>query len=311
MANAVITVTTSTIEKMKDYYKTSMVAKVPQGAIFAAKTSSCSITAYKSGKVLFQGKGAESESSKWGKREPTKTKTSSPKKTHEFAPPKNIASLSIIGSDEVGTGDYFGPITVVASYVSSDNLATLKALGVKDSKNLTDPQIIDIAKLLIKTIPYSLLTLHNPKYNELQKKGYSQGKMKALLHNQAINHLLKKVEGKQLDGILIDQFAEPGVYFNYLKAVKDVRKENVYLATKAEGIHLSVAASSIIARYAFLKEMDKLSTNAGFTVPKGAGSHVDDAAAKLINKQGEEALWTFTKHHFANTDKAKRIARKM
>ncbi|OZM57926.1 ribonuclease HIII [Lottiidibacillus patelloidae] len=311
MANSVITVNAITIEKMKDHYKPYLTGKTPQGAVFAAKVDGCSITAYKSGKVLFQGKEAESESGIWGISNPKDKKKVSTKKVHNFAPPKNIGTMSIIGSDEVGTGDYFGPITVVASYVSSDHIPTLQALGVKDSKNLTDPQIIEIAKILIKTIPYSLLTLHNPKYNELQKKGYSQGKMKALLHNQAINHLLRKIEGQKLDGILIDQFAEPGVYFNYLKAEKSVMKENVYLATKAEGIHLSVASSSIIARYAFLKEMDELSTKAGFTIPKGAGSHVDNAAAKLIKQQGAEALWTFTKHHFANTEKAKKIAEKI
>jgi ribonuclease HIII len=310
MANAVLTVTMNNIEKMKTHYRQAIVAKTPPGAVFAAKLDGCSITAYKSGKVLFQGRKAETEASIWGTSVPSKTKSSSPKKAHQFAPPKNIATLSIIGSDEVGTGDYFGPITVVSSYVAADQMSKLKAIGVKDSKNLSDEQIINMAKVLIKEIPYSLLTLHNPKYNELQKKGYSQGKMKALLHNQAINHLVKKIAGQKLDGILIDQFAEPGVYFNYLKAEKNVLKENVYLATKAEGIHLSVAASSIIARYAFLKEMDELSVKAGMRIPKGAGSHVDDAAAKLIKQQGEEALWTYTKHHFANTEKAKKIAYK-
>lgn len=68
---------------------------------------------------------------------------------------------------------------------------------------------------------------------------------------------------------------------------------------------MSVAAASIIARYAFLIEMDKLSKAAGFDIPKGAGPHVDKAAAKLIKLHGEEALRQFTKLHFANTQKAK------
>ena len=67
----------------------------------------------------------------------------------------------------------------------------LKELGVRDSKELTDAKIIEIAKQLVSFIPYSLLVLHNEKYNAFQEKGMSQGKMKALLHNKALSNVLK------------------------------------------------------------------------------------------------------------------------
>ncbi|MDI3411239.1 hypothetical protein QKW52_17160 [Bacillus sonorensis] len=73
---------------------------------------------------------------------------------------------------------------------------------------------------------------------------------------------------------------------------------------------MAVAAASIIARYSFLMEMNKLSKEAGMTLPKGAGPLVDEAAASLIRKHGEAALGHFTKLHFANTQKAKRLASK-
>ena len=34
-------------------------------------------------------------------------------------------NMSTIGSDEVGTGDYFGPIVVTATFVSKDNIEFL------------------------------------------------------------------------------------------------------------------------------------------------------------------------------------------
>lgn len=301
------------MKKLETHYSQYKVDKLPPGSIFVAKLPSCTITAYKSGKVLFQGGAAQVEASKWGASESTNPaasgvkSTAKPKAQHGYAPPKDIAELSIIGSDEVGTGDYFGPMTVVASYVSKDKIPLLKELGVKDSKNLNDTQICEIAKDIIEVIPYSLLILHNPKYNQLQSSGMTQGKIKALLHNQAINHLFDKIAPTQPDGILIDQFAEPGVYFRHLQDQKRVIKENVYFSTKAEGVHLSVAASSIIARYAFVKQFEKLSNKAGMTLPKGAGAQVDVAAAKLIKKLGVEALGEFTKLHFANTEKAKKL----
>ncbi|TFD92466.1 ribonuclease HIII [Jeotgalibacillus sp. R-1-5s-1] len=304
MPNTVLTVSQSDLQKMQDYYKRSLKSNPPQGAVFAAKTPTYSVTAYKSGKVLFQGKDGETEAAKWG--------TADAKRTVKAAAssadlPQNIATMSLIGTDEVGTGDYFGPITVVAAYVKKEQIPLLKELGVKDSKHLTDETIVKIAKDLIRTIPYSLLTLPNEKYNEKQAQGWSQGKIKAVLHNQAILHLLKKMNQEKPEGVLIDQFAEKQVYYRHIQNEKTIYRQNVYFSTKAEGIHLAVASASIIARYAFIKAMDQLSEKAGFTIPKGAGAKVDQAAAKLIRKFGEEELYTFAKVHFANTQKAKKL----
>ena len=65
------------------------------------------------------------------------------------------------------------------------------------------------------------------------------------------------------------------------------------LATKAEGIHVAVAAASIIARYSFVQHFEKLSAKAGFKIPKGAGAQVDVAAARLIKEKGKEVLTVF------------------
>ncbi|PLT30226.1 ribonuclease HIII [Peribacillus deserti] len=313
MSNSVLVLDSATILKMKSHYISSLAEKVPPGGIFSAKLQGCSITAYKSGKVLFQGPAAEAESAKWGsapKGSAAPAKSLSSVKTHEYSPPKNVAELSLIGSDEVGTGDFFGPMTVVAVYASTAQLPLLKELGVKDSKNLKDPQIIEIGSQIKDVVPYSLLVLDNEKYNEMQAKGMSQGKMKALLHNQAIKKLLQKISPETPDGVLIDQFAQPGVFFNYLKGIERFKAKNIYLSTKAEGLHLSVAAASILARYAFVKHFELLSEKAGFTLPKGAGPAVDIAGARLLYEKGEEGLSQFTKMHFANTEKAKAIFRK-
>ncbi|CAG9619572.1 ribonuclease HIII [Sutcliffiella rhizosphaerae] len=315
MSYQVLQVSTSILNKMEIFYKDHRLEKLPVGAIFAAKSPSCNITAYKSGKVLFQGKGADEEAKIWqefgantapqkAKKAPTGTT-----KAHKTSLPEGFSSLSVIGSDEVGTGDYFGPITVCAAYVKKEQMAKLKDLGVQDSKALNDEKIIRIAKEIIPHIPYSLLVLHNEKYNEMQQKGMTQGKMKALLHNKALQHVLNKIAPDKPDAILIDQFAESGVYYRHIAQQQQIVRENVYFHTKAEGLHLSVAAASIIARYSFLQEMDKLSELAGITIPKGAGAKVDEAGAKVISKHGEAFLNQVAKVHFANTSKAKKLLR--
>ncbi|WP_102263809.1 ribonuclease HIII [Mesobacillus jeotgali] len=308
MGNSVLQKSPEEIKKMKEYYSKFLIDKLPPGSVFAAKTPSCAITAYKSGKVLFQGKDGETEAARWGTAlAPSAKKAAAPIPGSHL--PKNIGEISIIGSDEVGTGDYFGPITVVAAYVRRQDIPVLKELGVQDSKNLKDDKIIEIAKQLVTFLPHSLLTLHNEKYNQMQMKGMSQGKMKALLHNQAIHHVLEKIAPEKPEAILIDEFAKEQIYYAHLKGQKKIIRENVLFSTKAEGIHLGVAAASMIARYAFVRHFENLSKRAGFTIPKGAGAAVDKAAARLILEKGTEVLPEFVKLHFANTEKAKKIAR--
>jgi len=309
MSQVVLKLSNAQIEKMALHYKPFLLPKIPPGGVFAAKLTSCSVTAYKSGKVLFQGSSCESEAKKWGQPELTAT-TKAPSSSKSSNLPDQFETLSVIGSDEVGTGDFFGPITVVAAYVKKDHIPLLKELGVKDSKGLKDDQIAVIAKQIKEVIPYSLLTLQNEKYNQLQQSGMSQGKLKALLHNQAIGHVLNKIAPEKPEAILIDQFAKKEVYYQYLKGQKVIQTENVYFSTKAESVHLAVAAASILARYAFVQHFDKLSKEAGFTIPKGAGAQVDIAAAKLIKSKGKDVLPHFVKLHFANTDKAWNLIKK-
>ena len=60
-------------------------------------------------------------------------------------------------------------------------------------QKLNDQKIIELVEQLITFIPHSLLTLDNPKYNDRQAIGWSQVKMKAVLHNEAIKMLPKKL----------------------------------------------------------------------------------------------------------------------
>jgi ribonuclease HIII len=310
LGNVVLKKSLNEMMEMKNYYSKSLIDKLPQGSLFAAKTPTCMITAYKSGKVLFQGTDSEKEASRWGSANAPAKKPTSPKTSSGRGLPAGFSQMSVIGSDEVGTGDFFGPITVVAAYVSKDHIPLLKELGVRDSKDLTDEKIIEIAKVIKDVVPFSLMTLKNEKYNQVQNKGMSQGKMKAILHNQAILNVLDKISPEKPEAILIDQFVQESTYFQHLKGQKAIAKVNVYFSTKAEGIHIAVAAASILARYAFVQYMDKLSEAAGFKIPKGAGAQVDVAAAKLILNKGRESLPSFVKLHFANTEKALAIVHK-
>lgn len=65
MSHVVLLISPEQIKVMKSHYSSSLAAKLPPGSIFSAKPPLCTVTAYKSGKVLFQGKNAEIEAVKW------------------------------------------------------------------------------------------------------------------------------------------------------------------------------------------------------------------------------------------------------
>lgn len=307
MTNIVLLCSAEQQQSIQHFYKDALIERKAPGVIFAVKLADTAITAYKSGKVMFQGAGAEREAARWGQSGAPTAKISS---TKGDTLPDNFATLSVLGSDETGTGDYFGPVTVAAVYVPADKIALVQELGVKDSKQLTDDYMRQIAPDLMKVCVHSILTLRNDKYNAIQARGYSQGKIKALLHNQALKHVLTKIAPETPQYILIDQFAERGIYYNHIKNEKEIVRQNVLFSTKAENLHVAVATASILARYAFLKEMDRLAKVTGFPLQKGASGKVDEMAAKIWLKHGEETLRSMTKWHFANTEKARKLLQK-
>lgn len=303
--NQVIKLTPTKINEMKQFYATYCLEKTPPYTAFVAKINHTTITAYTSGKVMFQGKNAECFAKKW---QTTDSLITDEKNSNIL--PANIKQQSLIGSDEVGNGSYFGSLVVCATFVDKTMLSALNDLGVKDSKELTDHKIIQLSTLLKNTIPYQLLVLKPEKYNQIQPK-YNAVHMKVALHNQAIYLLLKKIAPTKPQFILIDQFTPKKNYMKYVATEKNQVTEPLYFATKGEQHHLSVAAASIISRAAFLEELEIASNELGIQLPSGAGKQADQVAAELIQLGGIELLSQYVKLHFANTQKAIKLAEKM
>ena len=297
-------------EKMIEFYEGNKRLKTPPYAIFQADVNDTVITLYESGKVMFQGISADVEASMWeminksdGNLEDFFEEESNKKNIKEEI---NIPiDISSIGSDEVGTGDYFGPIVVTASYVEKENIPFLTELGVRDSKKLSDEKILEIVPKIIKKIPYKTLILSNKDYNSYYGKDMNMNKIKAILHNKVLYSLVNENNYKY-DYIVVDQFESPKSYYNHLSNTNKIIKDITFI-TKAEDKCLSVACSSLISRYIFIKEIDKLSDKYGLFIPKGASSYVDDIAIKLVDKYGEDILKDVAKLNFSNTS---RIIRK-
>lgn len=298
----------NTKEKMIEYFEDKKRPKTPPYAIFQADEEDTVVTLYESGKVVFQGISADIDAAMWRQMErhlnPTKkiemtnSEDKKEKKEETKIDPKYYYA-NTIGSDEVGTGDYFGPIVVTSAYVTKEDIPFLESLGVRDSKKLTDQKIMSIVPEIIKKIPYSSLILSNQEYNQKYSDDINMNKIKAILHNKVLWNLKEK--NYPTDYIVVDQFAKPFVYYNYLKDTNALR--GITFMTKAEDKVLSVACASLISRYIFLKEFDKLGKSIGFTLPKGASDKVDDIGYAIVKKYGFEKLNEIAKLNFKNTEK--------
>ena len=302
---------------MIEYFADKKRPKTPAYAVFQADEADTVVTLYESGKAVFQGVSADIDAAMWktveqnlnpGKKiEETNSDKKEKKDKKDVSPEqerfeKKVYQSNSIGSDEVGTGDYFGPIVVTAAYVAKENIPFLEELGVKDSKKLNDEKILEIVPKLIKKIPYYSIVLSNEKYNLHRNEDINMNKMKAILHNQALAHLIN--EQTNIDYVVVDQFAKPYVYYNYLKDAGNVVR-NITFMTKAEDKCLSVACASLISRFIFLKEFRKLEDKVDAFLPKGAGEKVDEVALRLVKKHGIEILNEIAKLNFKNTEKIK------
>lgn len=309
-------VSDNTKKEMIEFFEDFKREKTPPYAVFQADDADCVVTLYESGKAVFQGISADISARMWIEREkhlnPLKQveTTNSEKKEKKdkkdvFIDPM-IYNSSAIGSDEVGTGDYFGPIVVTAAYVEKENISWLEELGVKDSKKLTDDKIMEIVPQIIKKIPYETLVFSNLEYNTKYGTEMNMNKIKAILHNKVLSKLVSKYN---YDYIIVDEFAQKYIYFSYLKDVPNVVK-NITFMTKGEDKHLAVACASLISRFIFIKEFDKLGESVDEFLPKGASDKVDEIGLKIVKKYGFDKLKSIAKLSFKNTNKIKELYEK-
>ena len=289
MASITLTPSEKEIQAFLEHYQTRLAPSKNPYIRYFLRLPQATVSIYTSGKVLLQGEGAEKYASFFG---------------YEVVEENTGQNFSLIGTDEVGNGSYFGGLAVVASFVTPDQHAFLRKLGVGDSKTLTDQKIRQIAPILKEKIQHQALLLSPSKYNEVIGDRYNAVSVKVALHNQAIFLLLQK--GIQPEKIVIDAFTSAKNYDKYLAQEANRFSNPISLEEKAEGKYLAVAVSSIIARDLFLENLENLGRELGYQLPSGAGTASDKVASQILQAYGMQGLNFCAKLHFKNTEKAKK-----
>lgn len=300
-----LTVSDETMKKMLEFYQPfKKEANSPYVALFATYEGGV-VNLYKKNKegqnkAVFQGFGAVNEAQIW---EPNaRNEAHQPELPRPIMPFTNrtlpINHYPQIGSDEVGTGDFFGPVCVCAAFVQKEDLPRLQELKITDSKQMDDAYILSIGPTLIREFAYSQLSLPNEKFNEIHDE-FNMNAIKAKMHNRCLLNLLKDHPDANL---YQDQFAPEHLYYSYLAGESSVAK-NICFKTKGEMAFPSVALASVIARYSFLRKMEELSEKYGMGFPFGAGEQADVFAQRFVERYGKEKLREVAKLNWANYKK--------
>lgn len=277
MSTITLSLSDKEITKFNSVYHEYLVDSNNQYIKYQYRLEGAVITVYTSNKAVFQGNNAHIYAAAFIKKE-----------------------KAMAGSDEVGTGDYFGPVCVCACIVEENDYEFLRNLKVDDSKNLTDEHISTIAPKIMQRLKYSILILDNTKYNKVHETN-NMNEIKAKLHNQAYINLIHK--GYTIPkAAYVDQFEPEDSYFRHIQSEKEIYRDLTF-EVKAESKYIAVACASIIARYAFLESMKKMSQYYKFEFPKGAGEIVDIKAQEFVNRYSIAKLKDVAKIHFKNTEK--------
>jgi ribonuclease HIII len=258
-------------------------------SLFAFKGEKINVVGYQSGKLVVSGKKTEEFVQNILEAEIT----GDPRLGYDEVHHPEWFTLHA-GCDESGKGDLFGPLVTACVVADGDMVRKWLELGVADSKKLTDGSILKLDKEIRKTKGVVIKTAfaRMPKYNELYYK-----------FDKNLNKLLAWYHGKSLIGALderpapwglLDQFTKQKLVDAYVKDRKDFK---LVSRTKAESDPV-VAAASIVARAVYVREMKRLSDEAGETLIKGASAKVLAQAKKIVAEKGADGLKNFAKMHF-------------
>jgi ribonuclease HIII len=209
--------------------------------------------------------------------------------------------LPSIGTDESGKGDFFGPLVCAGVYVDAVSADALQAMGVRDSKRLSDRRCRELAERIQATCRehYSVVEISPARYNDLYEQFRREGKnlntLLAWAHARVLENLLSRVACTRA---ITDQFADPR--FVQSKLQERGKKIDLIQMPRAE-VHIAVAAASVLARARFLERLEALSTQFDMTLPKGASQMVVVAGQALVKRFGTAALRQAAKLHFKTT----------
>jgi len=254
--------------------------ELPAGASFLTRSEGSVVTAYHSGKVLFQGQASEKQV----------------RLAEEILacdePASKGVEFPIVGGDESGKGDLFGPL-VVAAFAACDESERRDIIqaGARDCKLMTDAEVRTVATRLNSIGVSSIRILMPQEYNSRYARVRN---VNVLLNEVYAELLLELATASKAHTVILDKYG--GRAMALWKAPQSFR---FVVETHAER-YPEVAAASVLARAAFLDGLERTARDSGVVrLPKGASMEAQTFMRRLASDKGKDVLRSVAKVNFA------------
>ena len=204
--------------------------------------------------------------------------------------------LPHVGGDESGKGDFFGPLVVAAWWLEESHVDALRAMGIADSKKLSDAGMRKLAGGLDKLGRGHVVRLMPREYNPKYAGVGNLNTLLSLLHGQCVRELIARQGAPR--AVIVDEFARDGGELRNAMGLPG----GVKLLTRPRAeADLAVATASVLARVAFMEGLKELETEFGAEFPPGAGPPTIKAAREFKRAFGAAQLANVAKVHFKTT----------
>jgi len=242
-----ISIDINELGRLRNYILSHNLKRIPTTndyELLRIKDGEIDIVVYKSGKLVHNGSHASKE-------------------IIDFILTRERTFDYLIGSDEVGKGEWYGPLVVTAVALKPNDVARLRKIGVRDSKLLGKSEIERLTKeILASGVIYKNVVLmpetYNERYAEFRKEGKSLNDFLAWAHATAIKDVLSLVSDESTKiKIIIDKFDVEKTDIRLQRA--KVKQPNIEVIQSSKGdTELPVSVASILAKHSFEERVDQL-----------------------------------------------------
>ncbi len=255
-------------------------ARLPPGASFLIRGADWVVTGYHSGKVLFQGRGSDA------------LITMADEILGGSGPTEQSLAFPIVGGDESGKGDLFGPLVAAAFCVRNESeRGEVVRIGARDCKLMSDVEVRTVAPRLKRLGMFSVRVLMPIEYNTQYARAHNVNILLNEIYGELLLNLARTCRART---VILDKYGGRAALL--WKTPQDFR---FVVETHAER-YPEVAAASVLARAAFLDGLEQTAKDNGIDqLPKGASMEAQAFMRRLAGDRGKDVLRSVAKASFA------------
>ncbi len=196
--------------------------------------------------------------------------------------------MLVCGIDEAGRGPLIGPMVMAGVLVDEEGSESLKSLGVKDSKLLSQKRRVALYKRIVSVAKKYKITVIEPEEIDaaLESDDLNLNWLEAHTSAKIINEL-------KPDKVIIDSPSNNVVaYKRYLMKLLDNRRIEAVVEHKADVNHVECSAASILAKVTREEEIERIKKAVG---DFGSGYLTDPKTIKFFEENFERHPGLFRK----------------